>query len=704
MKYAISMCFLTVVMGILHAPPHQFTGDSLGSNCTEAFDSRCPSIKNMSMISGHCKRLLAYQRCGHPDEECKGYFEKTFNVECCGRTKLENCLQKAQHTCKHALILHPISKPDKHYCRRLLVYATCASAIKNYECKSYFSNLYFGECKAHLESRHCMALYRQSCFEAVRDYPISQPDFEYCKRLVVLKQCAELEKNTVCAEFFKKLIEKNCPPADKCMISFKEICPEAEKKYPILIPDTNYCSRLRVYEVCAYSKSHSCKLHFNELIHAICEAHEEQRDCMEIYRTTCFKAFNDYPELNPDTSYCKRLFVFQKCAEGDDNKHCMTYFDAISKIQCGEENICVHELQVKCPSGEKLYPIGNPDFNYCKRIAYYRTCSNDISKRCEDFFQRSGLDKCPKIDSCIEEAKDICPDAEKLYPKLPQDTNLCKRLMLYITCADEKRYHCQDHIVKIYREKCRTPLEAADCQGVYSSTCYPGIRDYPVTYPDTNICPRLVVFKTCADKYADKHCFQSFQNAYKVYCPEKDSCTDLFKVYCPEAEEQYPIREDDINLCNRLLTYETCAIHKKHNCTNHFYLTSLALCEGFEVRSDCENRYLPQCTQILKHYPLKSPDPHSCARLVLYKTCAQKHKDHHCMEAFQRRFESDCPSKDDCMEIYKRCPIPVRDIPLDESVMNEEDCKRLDKYERCSTEDQRCSNLFQTMFSVLCYR
>ncbi|XP_052824892.1 uncharacterized protein LOC128248155 isoform X2 [Octopus bimaculoides] len=539
MKDCISICLL-------------IAGLATANDCIEQYNARCPSIIGLNPIrnpdTGYCNRLVAYKRCANAGEKCEDYFEQTFQDQCCGRTETEDCLDRARQTCKHALILHPRSNPDKHFCRRMRMYALCASAIHNYECKDHFVNLYFGECKSQLTTRDCMAMYSQSCFEAIRDYPIWQPDFEYCKRLVVLRKCAEEEKNKLCVGFFDKLAEDSCSPVDNCTNSLKTTCLQAEKNYPILKPDTNYCDRLRVYEICAYTKNHTCKHYFSDLFHAMCKSHEEQRDCMEIYRSTCLKAFSEYPELNPDRNYCRRLIEFEKCAESDNDKHCKIYLRLLYTMNCGVEKICLRAIESKCEHAEKEYPISNPDLNYYD-------------------------------DKCIDEFQRICRSGEDMYAMRIPDTNFCPRLRVYMVCADEEKHKCKKHFDDLYLEKCTRHVEVGDCEPMYLSTCYEAIRDYPHKNPDTNLCLRLAVYKTCAENYEDKHCLLSFEKKFETYCPKMDSCIEKFKIYCPKVEKDFPTRRPDRYYCKRMAAYRQCAIDKEHNCTMHFDMLHLISCE-----------------------------------------------------------------------------------------------------------------------------
>lgn len=49
----------------------------------------------------------------------------TYNfIKFLGRAEPEECWYRARETCKHALLLHPKSHPDKHYCRYTYFFRT----------------------------------------------------------------------------------------------------------------------------------------------------------------------------------------------------------------------------------------------------------------------------------------------------------------------------------------------------------------------------------------------------------------------------------------------------------------------------------------------------------------------------------------------------------------------------------------------------
>ncbi|XP_036359395.1 uncharacterized protein LOC118763774 [Octopus sinensis] len=137
------------------------------------------------------------------------------------------------------------------------------------------------------------------------------------------------------------------------------------------------------------------------------------------------------------------------------------------------EDSCTSFMESKCPQAKKDYPIAKPDLDYCKRLEKYKSCAKNINEKCWDFYNGLSIDNCPRNDICINEFQNLCPNAERNYPKRIPDSNFCNRLLTYYMCAHEVAHECERHFVTVYHIICKTADKISECEGKYRYKALP---------------------------------------------------------------------------------------------------------------------------------------------------------------------------------------------------------------------------------------
>ncbi|XP_014779193.1 uncharacterized protein LOC106875520 [Octopus bimaculoides] len=121
----------------------------------------------------------------------------------------KKCEDEAKEKCLDAMGTYPKVDTIKKMCSRLSMIRSCMDHIES-ECYEYFDADYERKClKVDLPEHSCVADAEKNCGDAMGTYPTIPSTLKFCHRLHMFRSCMQ-PKNTVCHDFFRDLIEKQC--------------------------------------------------------------------------------------------------------------------------------------------------------------------------------------------------------------------------------------------------------------------------------------------------------------------------------------------------------------------------------------------------------------------------------------------------------------------------------------------------------------
>uniref|UniRef100_A0A0L8GPX5 GDNF/GAS1 domain-containing protein n=1 Tax=Octopus bimaculoides TaxID=37653 RepID=A0A0L8GPX5_OCTBM len=134
----------------------------------------------------------------------------------------ERCMELGQKYCDKAMLTYPLATPDMNYCNRLELFLSCFTPIDS--CHKRLKRISDVDCKHSTfelplfpVQKECINLANKHCTAVMKKMPISKPDVNFCKRMILFQTC--YSPTDPCTDLFRRVLDRQCLRDDPNSIS-----------------------------------------------------------------------------------------------------------------------------------------------------------------------------------------------------------------------------------------------------------------------------------------------------------------------------------------------------------------------------------------------------------------------------------------------------------------------------------------------------